>query len=158
MASYGNARDLAAMKTLALALLFMLSGCSLPRWPVNAPLTSPYGLRLNGILPDLHEGVDLAAPTGTPVLAMRSGTVHFAGTMGGYGNVVILQHGTSTRSVYAHLSELRVRTGDRVDGQQVIALSGASGNATGPHLHFEIQRWGRAEDPVLLLGGFPSVR
>jgi murein DD-endopeptidase MepM/ murein hydrolase activator NlpD len=147
-----------SMKSLAMALLCVLCGCALSRWPVDAPLTSAYGLRLNGILPDLHEGVDLAAPIGTPVLAMRSGTVHFAGTMGGYGNVVILQHGTNTRSVYAHLSELRVQTGDRVEGRQVIALSGASGNATGPHLHFEIQRWGKAEDPVMLLGGFPSVR
>ncbi|MEX2281913.1 MAG: M23 family metallopeptidase [Gemmatimonadota bacterium] len=136
-------------------LMVFVTGCSLPRWPVRAALTSPYGLRLDGGLPEIHRGVDLAVPTGTPVLAMRDGTVHFAGTMGGYGTVVILQHGVNTRSVYAHLSELRVRTGDRVKGQQVIALSGASGNASGPHLHFEIQRWGRAEDPVLLLGSAP---
>ena len=158
MASQAGALESDSMKILVAGILLVLSGCALPRWPVDAALTSPYGLRLNGILPDLHEGVDLAAPMGTPVLAMRSGIVHFAGTMGGYGNVVILQHGTNTRSVYAHLSELHVRSGERVEGRQVIALSGASGNATGPHLHFEIQRWGRAEDPVLLLGGFPSAR
>src|SRR5688500_7190287 len=143
-------------KTGTWLLMVFLTGCSLPRWPVHAALTSPYGLRMDGVFPEIHRGVDLAAPTGTPVLAMRDGTVHFAGTMGGYGTVVILQHGTNTRSVYAHLSELRVRTGDRVEGQQLIALSGASGNASGPHLHFEIQRWGRAEDPVLLLGSRPK--
>jgi murein DD-endopeptidase MepM/ murein hydrolase activator NlpD len=148
------------MKKVLLGLLasVAITACSLPRWPVAAPLTSPYGLRLRGIWPDLHSGVDLYVPSGTPVMAMRSGTVQFAGTMGGFGTVVILSHGTNTRSIYAHLSELRVQAGDRVDGRQVIGLSGASGNATGPHLHFEIIRFGRAEDPVLLLGGFPSAR
>lgn len=86
---------------------------------------------------------------------MKSGTVEFAGEMRGYGLVVILRHGASLRSTYAHLSRLSVKTGDQVKGRQEIGLSGQSGNASGPHLHFEVWRWGREEDPVALLGGFP---
>jgi murein DD-endopeptidase MepM/ murein hydrolase activator NlpD len=132
-----------------------LAACSLPRWPVNAPLTSPYGLRFLGLRPDLHHGVDISVPIGTPVTAMKSGTVAFAGEMRGYGLVVVLRHGARVRTVYAHLSQLNVQTGQRVAGKQVIGLSGRSGNASSPHLHFEVQRWGHAEDPVPLLGGPP---
>jgi murein DD-endopeptidase MepM/ murein hydrolase activator NlpD len=118
-------------------------------------MTSPYGLRFLGLNPDVHKGVDLAAPVGTPVTAIKSGKVEFAGEMRGYGQVVILSHGSTVRSVYAHLSKISVHQGDRVKGRQVIALSGQSGNASGPHLHFEVQRWGRQEDPVSLLGEPP---
>lgn len=118
-------------------------------------MTSPFGVRVTRIMPQIHKGVDVAVPTGTPVKSMKGGRVVFAGTMSGYGHTVILEHG-STRTLYAHLSELRVRTGERVGAHQVIALSGASGNASGPHLHFEILRRGRHEDPVPLLGGFPA--
>ena len=95
---------------------------------------------------------------GTPVSAMSSGTVLFAGEMSGYGTVVILEHNPRLRTVYAHLSELAVRKGDAVKGGQVIAKSGRSGNVSGAHLHFEIQRWGRDEDPIELLGGLPDRR
>jgi len=138
-------------------LVLLLSGCALPRWPVNGVMTSPFGLRMNGVLPGIHRGVDIAVPIGTPVIAMKGGRVVYAGTMRGYGNVVIIENG-DTRTVYAHLSELRVRTGDRVRSHQVVALSGASGNASGAHLHFEVLRYGRHEDPVPLLGGFPKPR
>ena len=140
---------------VGLLLLVAVSGCSIPRWPVAAPVTSPFGLRFFGLRPDFHTGVDLAAPTGTPVAAMKSGEVRFAGEMRGYGLVVMLQHGPHLRTVYAHLSEVLVRQGEEVKGGQVIAKSGSSGNASGAHLHFEIQRWGRDEDPVELLGGLP---
>lgn len=120
-------------------------------------MTSPFGLRLNGLLPDIHRGVDISMPTGTPVTAMKAGTVQFAGTMGGYGTVVILEHGKWT-TVYAHLSQLKTARGERVKAGATIALSGASGNASGPHLHFEILRDGRPFDPVLLLGGPPPRR
>lgn len=143
------------MRLCVLFLLLLTSACSLPRWPVDAPMTSPYGLRFLGLNPDVHKGVDLAVPVGTPVTAIKSGTVEFAGEMRGYGLVVMLRHGPTVRSVYAHLSRLDVRKGDRVDGRQVIGLSGQSGNASGPHLHFEVQRWGRHEDPVSLLGEPP---
>ncbi len=140
----------------ASALLALAAGCTLPRWPVQGPMTSPYGLRLVGWSPEVHRGVDIAVRDGTPVVAMKGGTVAFAGTRAGYGTVVILQHRGSTRSLYGHLSALRVRTGDRVSAGQLIGLSGHSGNARGPHLHFEIQRWGEAEDPVPLLGAMPG--
>jgi len=77
--------------------------------------------------------------------------------MTGYGRTIVLHHHGSTRTVYGHLSELRVTVGQHVDGGQVIALSGHSGNARGPHLHFEVRRWGEAEDPVPLLGKGPSA-
>jgi len=136
-------------------LLLLLSGCGLPRWPVQGPITSPYGLRLVGWSPEVHRGVDIAVPDGTPIVAMSGGTVTFAGQQSGYGMVVVLHHHGSTYTVYGHLSQLKVKQGEHVAGGQVIALSGHSGNARGPHLHFEVRRWGEAEDPVPLLGGHP---
>jgi murein DD-endopeptidase MepM/ murein hydrolase activator NlpD len=87
---------------------------------------------------------------------MAPGRVRFAGTMSGYGNVVWIDHGGDVMTVYAHLSVLRVSAGEVVGGRAVIGLSGTSGNATSPHLHFEVWRWGRQRDPVPLLGGFPG--
>ncbi|MFW5947160.1 MAG: murein hydrolase activator EnvC family protein [Gemmatimonadota bacterium] len=141
------------------ALAGALSACSIPRWPVDGTLTSPYGLRHNGgVRFQIHRGVDIQVPTGAPVRAMAPGRVHFAGTMSGYGRVVILDHGRGIRSVYAHLAELRVQEGQELRGRPVIGLAGASGNASGTHLHFEILRDGNAEDPVTLLGSFPRPR
>lgn len=137
-------------------LAVLLAGCSIPRWPVNAPVISPYGARREpGLFPRLHEGVDLDVPMGTPVKAMKEGRVRFAGERGGWGKVVILDHSGRVTSVYAHLSRVDVRTGERVRGQQVVGLSGASGNARSPHLHFEVWIRERPEDPVPLLGGKP---
>jgi murein DD-endopeptidase MepM/ murein hydrolase activator NlpD len=76
--------------------------------------------------------------------------------MAGYGRVVWVDHGGRVLTIYAHLSEIRVRTGDVLRGRDVVGLSGSSGNVSGPHLHFEIWRWGREQDPVRLLGGFPG--
>ena len=140
------------MRLVVLLLAVASSACSIPRWPVDAPVTSPYGLRFFGLRPDFHYGVDLGVPEGTPVAAMRSGTVAFAGDMRGYGTVIILEHTPNLRTVYAHLSELNVRTGERVKGRQIIGKSGRSGNVTGAHLHFEIIRFGRQEDPFEWLG------
>ncbi|MDX1566634.1 MAG: M23 family metallopeptidase [Longimicrobiales bacterium] len=133
-----------------------LAGCAIPRWPVEAPMTSPFGIRWRGVLPEIHRGVDIRVPVGTPVRAMAPGTVRFAGIMSGFGQVVWLDHGAAVMSVYAHLSEIRVREGQVLDGHPVIGLSGDSGNAEAPLLHFEIWRWGREQDPVPLLGGPPS--
>ncbi len=143
------------LRWLTLALVAAAAGCTLPRWPVHGPLTSPYGLRLRGIRPEIHRGVDIAVPQGTPVHAMAAGRVRFAGMQQGYGKVVWLDHGGDVLTVYAHLSEIRVRPGEKVDGGEVLGLSGSSGDAHGPHLHFEVWRWGREVDPVPLLGGFP---
>ena len=131
------------------------AGCAVPRWPVQAPITSPFGLRLRGIVPGIHRGVDLAVPTGTPVRCMAPGRVRFAGVQRGFGNVVWVDHGGQVLTVYAHLSSIQVKAGESVAGGQVLGLSGSTGDATAPHLHFEIWRWGREVDPVPLLGGFP---
>jgi murein DD-endopeptidase MepM/ murein hydrolase activator NlpD len=139
----------------AVLIQLTVAGCSVPRWPVDGVMTSPYGLRLRGWSPDLHHGVDVAAPEGTPVRAMKSGRVESAGARGGYGLTVIISHGSNMRTLYAHLSRIDVKAGGRVTGGDVIGAVGRTGNATGPHLHFEVLRRGRAEDPVPLLGGFP---
>jgi murein DD-endopeptidase MepM/ murein hydrolase activator NlpD len=140
-----------------LAMTLLVAGCSIPRWPVDGVMTSPYGLRLRGWSPDVHHGVDVAAPAGTPVRAMKSGRVEFAGARGSYGLTVIMSHGSNVRTLYAHLSRIDVSAGQQVRGGTVIGAVGRTGNATGPHLHFEITRWGRAEDPVMLLGGMPAL-
>lgn len=147
-----------ARTTVALVLLLATAGCGIPRWPVDARVTSDFGLRMRGWSPDLHRGVDLDVPAGTPVQAMADARVRFAGVMSGFGNVVWLDHGGGILSVYAHLSAIQVREGERVRGRQVVGLSGATGNATSPHLHFEVWRWGREVDPVPLLGGLPRAR
>jgi len=139
-----------------MALTAALAACAIPHWPVRGTITSPYGIRFRGILPSIHEGVDIAVPVGTGIAAMKAGTVVHAGPLGDYGVAVILDHGRHTRSLYGHLSRVDVKVGDRVEGGQRIGLSGQSGNAAGPHLHFEILRRGRPEDPVPLLGGWPE--
>ena len=138
-----------------LLLALGTAGCAIPRWPADAALTSAYGVRWRGILPGIHRGVDLDVPTGTPVRSMAPGRVRFAGTMDGFGRVVWVDHGGAVLTVYAHLSELRVESRQAVDGGEVLGLSGASGDVTAPHLHFEVWRWGRPVDPVPLLGGRP---
>ncbi len=119
-------------------------------------MTSPFGVRWRGILPEIHRGVDISVGVGTEVHAMAGGRVRYAGQMSGYGSVVWIDHPGQVLTVYAHLSELRVEEGQTVGGGEVIGLSGSSGTATGAHLHFEIWRWGREEDPVFLLGGRPG--
>lgn len=143
-----------------LLLVVALSGCALPRWPVEGELSSPFGLRVRSgaILPTVHHGVDLPAPTGTPVLAMLPGRVRFAGTMRGYGQVVWLEHRGGALTVYAHLSEIAVQTGGRVRGGERIGAVGATGSATAPHLHFEVWKGGRPVDPVQALGRRPPPR
>ncbi len=141
---------LVALATLGVA------ACGIPRWPVDAPLSSDFGLRLRGIRPDIHRGVDFSVPTGTEIRAMADARVRFAGTMSGFGSVVWLDHGGSILTVYAHLSRIDVREGDAVRRGQPVGLSGATGDVTAPHLHFEVWRWGREVDPVPLLGGRPG--
>jgi murein DD-endopeptidase MepM/ murein hydrolase activator NlpD len=154
-----SARARRAFALLVLATFAAgMTACALPRWPVDGPLTSDYGVRFRGWKPGWHHGVDIAVPEGTPVRAMRGGSVAFAGVMAGYGNVVVLRHSRTLSTVYAHLSRIEVSRGDRVRGRQVIGLAGRTGDATGPHLHFEIVRGGRSTDPVTLLGGRPGRR
>jgi len=148
-------RSLVRRLVVAVVVTVVASACTIPRWPAEGPVTSPFGMRWSGILPTVHRGVDVAMPSGTPVRAMTGGTVRFAGQMRGYGNVIWLDHRRGMLTVYAHLSEIHVATGQRVDHQQVLGLSGQTGRATGPHLHFEVWVAGRPVDPVPFLGGRP---
>lgn len=143
------------MRWTALLSLLILGACTLPRWPVDGVISSPYGLRLDGIWPEIHRGVDIPLDVGTPVRAMGPGRVYESGRLRGYGIAVVIDHGGGLYSLYAHLSEAEVEKGEEVVGQQVIGRSGATGEVTGPHLHFEVWRSGRPEDPVPFLGGPP---
>ncbi len=131
-------------------------GCGLPHWPVEGPLIAPFGLRWGSDGPTVHRGVDIVVPTGTPVYAMSGGQVRFAGEMTDFGLVVWVDHEDAILTIYAHLSELLVVEGQRVTKDEAVGLSGASGNATGPHLHFEIRGRGHQVDPVAMLGGPPG--
>jgi len=104
-------------------------------WPVRGVLISGFGDRDR----ERHDGVDLAAPEGTPVLAADGGQVLFAGEQRGYGNLIVIGHGRGLVTVYAHNSANLVAQGDRVERGQPVARIGRTGNATGPHLHFEVR-------------------
>ncbi|HEY8391715.1 MAG TPA: peptidoglycan DD-metalloendopeptidase family protein [Capillibacterium sp.] len=112
----------------------------------DAKLTSGYGMRRGR----MHRGIDLAAPAGTPVQAAAAGKVVFAGWQRGYGLLIILDHGTF-KTKYAHNSENLVHAGEEVRRGQVIAKVGRTGNATGNHLHFELELDGKTVDPLSYL-------
>lgn len=141
---------------LATMLLLGVVGCGLPRWPVEGPIIAPFGVRWSSGGPTIHRGVDIVVPTGTPVHSMSSGEVRFAGTMTDFGLVVWIDHGGDILTIYAHLSEILVSEGQDVSLDEPLGLSGQSGNASGPHLHFEIRGRGHQVDPVAMLGGRPS--
>ena len=119
-------------------------------WPVNAPVISPYGYRIHPILHyrKLHTGIDLAVGYGVPIHAADSGTVIYATWMGGYGNVIIVDHGGGISTLYAHQSSLALGNGARVSRGQVIGYVGSTGFSTGPHLHFEVRVNGNPVDPM----------
>ncbi|MEK9145534.1 MAG: M23 family metallopeptidase [Elusimicrobiota bacterium] len=119
------------------------------RWPLKAGIvSSEFGKRWGR----RHEGVDIAADLGVPVTASAGGTVIYSGdTIRGYGNVVILRHDQETTTLYAHNEALLVKQGDRVQAGQTIAKLGSTGRSTGPHVHFELRRKGRAVDPRKVL-------
>lgn len=100
----------------------------------------------------LHRGVDLALAQGSPVYAADSGTVYFSGDGGGYGNLIKVDHGNGMQTYYAHCSSLLVSSGQKVSRGEKIALTGSTGNSTGPHLHFEVIINGRCIDPAGMLG------
>jgi murein DD-endopeptidase MepM/ murein hydrolase activator NlpD len=141
--------------------VYTVGSCAELSWPVEAPLSSPFGRRAlrqaQGERSQMHEGIDLAVPEGTPVHAACDGVVAYAGAkLRGYGNLIILQHG-DLATVYAHNSALLVREGEQVSRGALIARSGATGHVTAPHLHFEVRRGGKATDPLIYLAhGQPS--
>lgn len=113
-------------------------------WPAPGVLISGFGPRER----DRHDGIDLACPEGTPVRAAETGLVLFAGEQRGYGNLVLLAHEGDLVTVYAHNAENLVQKGDRVPRGAEIARVGHTGNATGPHLHFEVRLAARPRDPL----------
>jgi murein DD-endopeptidase MepM/ murein hydrolase activator NlpD len=130
------------------------SGRGVVGFPVGSPvITSGFGYRVHPIYGDrrLHTGVDFSAATGTPVYSGGGGVVVFAGWKSGYGNTVVIDHGGSLATLYAHNSALAVATGATVKRGQRIASAGSTGNSTGPHVHFEVRIKGTPVDPMSYL-------
>jgi murein DD-endopeptidase MepM/ murein hydrolase activator NlpD len=116
-----------------------------PGWtlPAQGTVTSEFGPRWGR----QHQGVDIAAGTGTPVGAAAEGVVRDASWRGGYGKAVVIDHANGVSTLYGHNSELLVKPGDRVQAGQAIAKVGSTGDSTGPHLHFEVMLEGKKVDP-----------
>lgn len=119
----------------------------------KARLTSEFGPREHPITGHRHKhsGIDLAARAGTAIYPLRAGTVVTSGWRGGYGNVVVVRHDDGVETLYGHNAKNLVKPGDRVDGTTPMALIGSTGNATGPHLHFEVRRANVAINPIPFL-------
>ncbi len=118
-------------------------------WPTQGWVTSDFGARLDPYSSSrtMHQGLDISSPHGTPVLTPSDGTVVFNGTEGGYGKVLVVDHGYGVKTRYGHLSETFVRIGERVERGRKIAAVGNTGRSTGPHLHYEVRVNGIPENP-----------
>jgi murein DD-endopeptidase MepM/ murein hydrolase activator NlpD len=118
-------------------------------WPLRGAVNSEFGRRTSPWSEgtEFHGGIDIAARPGTPVKAPAPATVRFAGQSPGYGTTLILDHGQDVQTLFGHLRDVSVRSGQHVERGQAIANSGNSGRATGPHLHYEILVHGRAVNP-----------
>jgi murein DD-endopeptidase MepM/ murein hydrolase activator NlpD len=116
-------------------------------WPLNAPVTSPFGPRWGSF----HPGIDLGGYTGEPFVAAKAGTVIYASWMDGYGNATMIDVGGGLVTLYGHQSRLGVHVGENVSQGQVIGYVGCTGYCTGPHLHFEVRLNGTAVDPMRYL-------
>lgn len=137
---------------------FTLDGQSLRKSFLVSPLafsrvTSGFKMRFHPLLKKwrAHLGVDYAAPTGTPVRSVGDGVVEFAGIQGGFGKVVFIKHANDNTTVYAHLSRIDVKAGQRVSQSELVGAVGATGWATGPHLHFEFRVKGVHQDPLTVI-------
>ena len=124
-------------------------------WPVPGVLSSVFGKRLSPKTgePAFHSGIDIRVSVGTPVRATADGVIGVSGWVGGNGNIVFIEHGHDFSTAYAHNSRLLVKVGQRVKRGDVIALSGNTGNTTGPHVHYEVWRHRVPMDPIPFLGG-----
>lgn len=152
-----KAEEAAARARKATRVHSNISVSSAPRngqkytWPVpgHYSISSPYGYRIHPILgyAKFHSGIDIPAPSGTPIVAAKSGTVIMSKLMSGYGNVVMIDHG-DTVTVYAHCSALNVGVGESVKAGDVVAFVGSTGLATGAHLHFEVRVNGSTVNPL----------
>jgi murein DD-endopeptidase MepM/ murein hydrolase activator NlpD len=163
--SLGNVResrrelegDLAALEAASAKVTAQLQGASGPVpagpirqgsggfiWPVNGPVVSGFGMRWGR----LHAGIDIGAPSGTPIRASKGGAVAIAGWMGGYGNYTCVNHGSGIATCYAHQSSIGVGVGQSVKQGQVIGSVGCTGHCFGPHLHFEVRVGGTPVNPM----------
>ncbi len=118
------------------------------RWPAAGPVSSEFGQRWGR----LHQGIDIAADDGAPIVATEDGVVFFAGWIGGYGNTVLIDHGGGVTTLYGHQSSIAVGEGSSVGIGETIGYVGSTGNSTGPHLHFEVRIDGAPVDPRRYLG------
>ena len=118
-------------------------------WPAAGYVSSPYGLRFGGT--EFHQGIDIAAEMGTPIVATADGVVTAAGWNGGYGNMVDIDHGNGILTRYGHASEVLVHEGQHVKRGDVIAYMGSTGFSTGPHVHYEIHVHGETVNPASYL-------
>ncbi len=118
-------------------------------WPARGWVTSDFGHRLDPYTAErvMHKGLDIAAPFGTTVVAPADGTVVFASTEGGYGNVLVIDHGYGIKTRYGHLSQILVKAGQKIHRGDKVALTGNTGRSTGPHLHYEVRVNGIPENP-----------
>lgn len=123
-------------------------------WPTGGTITSPYGWRDGPFFGhELHDGVDIGAPMGTPVVAPMPGMVVMAGPNGGYGNYIKIDHGGGVATFYGHLESIAAAIGDLVEAGQTIGTVGSTGASTGPHLHFGASVMGGSYDPTALVSG-----
>ena len=129
-------------------------------WPANGWLTSTMGIRQDPVTggADFHAGLDIAAETGQPVYATAEGVVKDAGYQNAYGNLIVIEHGFGLESRYGHLSAMSVAKGDPVKRGDIIGRVGATGRATGSHLHYEVLANGRLLNPLQLLTQKPRDR
>lgn len=118
--------------------------------PISGRLSSQYGLRVHPIMGGMrwHNGVDLAAPAGTPIRATSAGVVSRADWTGGYGLLVELDNGAGLQTLYGHMSRIAVSAGQKVQMGDVLGYVGSTGLSTGPHVHYEVRRDGRSVDPL----------
>jgi murein DD-endopeptidase MepM/ murein hydrolase activator NlpD len=113
-------------------------------WPVNGSVVSGFGMRWGR----MHEGIDIAVPTGTQIRAAASGSVSIAGSVSGYGNYTCISHGGGLSTCYAHQERILVSVGQEVSQAQIIGISDCTGHCLGPHVHFEVRVNGQAVDPL----------
>ena len=118
-------------------------------WPTRGWVTSDFGSRVDPYTSErvMHAGIDIAGPHGKEIIAPSDGTVVFAGLEGGYGNVVVIDHGYGIKSRFGHLASIKVKPGERVKRGDLIAAMGNTGRSTGPHLHYEVRVNGIAQNP-----------
>ncbi len=116
-------------------------------WPCDGVVVSGFGMRWGR----MHEGIDIGCAYGTPNRAAASGTVIYSGWLGGYGNLIVVDHGNGLSTAYAHASSLLVGVGQSVSQGETVSLVGSTGNSSGPHLHFEVRVNGQAVDPLFYL-------